>query len=441
MTKRLNQFSRWLGESRQALPILFALYVVLRAGAILMDVTPSSDAAWYFSRAVMLAQGRGYLGDHGQATAYWPPGWPLALSLVFRTVGASVVAVGLFNLACSVLTAWLTLDLGRRLFGSELAGRAALALMAVYPNAILYVPLALTEVFYTTLLLAGCWLLIARIGWLALVAAGLVFGMATLVKAQTLIVVPMVFAIALWRAPHFWRRLPASLGRATVLMAVAALVVAPWTLRNHRELGAWVAVSTNGGITLLTGNNDSANGGFTPDDPVVKALDARNDLSELDYDARAKQLGIDWIREHPRRFITLMPMKLVRLWVPDGEGQWAYETGSPAYAAAPLAFLALRAANQAWYALLMAAFLCAGFAQVRRRIAEGRRVIDWWVLPYGIALYPSMIAMVFSGQSRFHYPAMPFVAMAAGWLLTDWLLRATRAPSPSGNAELSAFGA
>jgi len=56
-----------------------------------------------------------------------------------------------------------------------------------------------------------------------------------------------------------------------------------------------------------------------------------------------------------------------------------------------------------------------------------------------------MIAMVFSGQSRFHYPAMPFVAMAAGWLLADWLIRATAlrelAPSSAGNAELNAFSA
>jgi hypothetical protein len=43
------------------------------------------------------------------------------------------------------------------------------------------------------------------------------------------------------------------------------------------------------------------------------------------------------------------------------------------------------------------------------------------VLPYGIALYPSAIAMVFSGQSRFHYPVMPFVCVTAGWLLARWL--------------------
>lgn len=420
MTGRIAHLLHRLEASRIALVWIFALYIGLRAGAILMDVTPSSDAAWYFSRAQMLADGRGYLGDHGQPTAYWPPGWPLALSLAFRAFGASVGTVGLFNLACSVLAGWLTLDLARTLFRSELAARLALLALAVYPNAILYVPLALTEVFYTTLLLAGCWLLIVRKGAVRIVLAGLVFGVATLVKAQTLVVVPLIFAIGLFRAPDVLRRIPGIAARFVVLIAFAALVVAPWTFRNHAVLGAWVPVSTNGGATLITGNNDTARGGFTPEDPVVRNLEARTDLDELAYDKEATRLAKEWIAAHPARFVMLMPMKLARLWGPDGEGQWAYETGSPAYAAAPMAFTALRVANQLWYYALLALFAIALPLMVRQRRRAGERLVDWWLLPYGIALYPSAIAMVFSGQSRFHYPVMPFVCMAAAWVVAHY---------------------
>lgn len=423
MKNRLNSAQAWFATSRGALFALFALFIGLRALAILLDVTPSSDAAWYYSRADMLANGLGYQGDHGEPTAYWPPGWPLALSVAFRAFGTSTVVVGLVNLAFAGLAAWLTLDLGRKLFASELAGRTALLLLAVYPNSILYVPLALTEVFYTTLLLAACWLLIARKGGLRLVLAGLVFGMATLVKAQTLVMVPLICLIGLLRDDEIWARIPGIIARAAFLIGVAALVVAPWTIRNHRELGAWVAVSTNGGITLLTGNNDTARGGFTPEDPVVKALDARTDLDEMEYDAEAKRLGVEWVKAHPAQFVKLMPMKLLRLWGPDGEGQWAYETDSPAYKAAPWAFTALRAVNQLWYLALLALFAVAAVLMIHIRRAAGTRVIDWWVLPYGVALYPSAIAMVFSGQSRFHYPVMPFVCVAAGWVIARWLVR------------------
>ena len=410
-------FLPWLATRRRALVALFALFVGLRALAILGSVAPASDAAWYFDRAAMLARGQGYLGHAGASTAYWPPGWPLALSLAFRAGGISIATVGLLNLASATGAAWLALDLGRHVFRSEAAARLGLLLYAIYPNAVLYVPLALTEVFYTTLLLGGCWLLVARRGWPWLVLAGAVFGLATLVKAQSLVVVPLVLAIGVWRDGDVLRRVPATLGKGVLLLAIAALVVSPWTLRNKRELGAWVAVSTNGGITLLTGNNHSASGDFTPDDPVVHALDARRDLSELQYDAEARRLGIAWIMANPQRFAALVPRKLFRLWGPDGEGMWGWEAGSPAYAAAPRAFMVLRWVNQAFYVALLALSALGGWVQWRERRAQHRPLVDWWLLPYGIALYPSAICAVFSGQSRFHFPAMPFLCLSAGWQL------------------------
>ena len=74
----------------------------------------------------------------------------------------------------------------------------------------------------------------------------------------------------------------------------------------------------------------------------------------------------------------------------------------------------MRAINQVWYWLLLAAFAMAPLRIARRRI-------DWWLVPYAVALFPTIIAVVFSGQSRFHYPAMPFVCLVAGWLLADWI--------------------
>lgn len=418
----------WFERSRGALLLIGVIYLVPRALLILFNITPTSDADFYYNRAVSLADGLGYLSNKGQPTAFWPPGWSMALSAAFRTSGSSVAVVGLVNLACAALSGWLVLDLGRRLFGSELAARTGLLLLALYPNNAAYVPLALTEVFYTTLLLAACWLLIGRSGssgpgWLRLVAAGVVMGVATLVKAQTLIVVPLVLGIGVLQAPRFWQAIPGAALRAALIIAVAALVVSPWTLRNHRELGAWVAVSTNGGITLLTGNNDSANGGYTPEDPAVLALNARTELSELEYDAEAKRLGFEWIKANPGRFAALMPLKLLRLWGPDGEAIWSYERGAAAYPANAGLFFAARLANQAWYFMLLLGFALAAAVMVRKRLQSGQRLAGWWLLPYGIAAYPTAICLTFSGQSRFHFPAMPFIAMTCGWLVAEWLVR------------------
>jgi 4-amino-4-deoxy-L-arabinose transferase-like glycosyltransferase len=415
-----------------ALPVLFGVYLVLRAVVIAGAVVPSSDADWYYGHGAMLAHGLGYLNGRGMPTAFWPVGWPWLLSLAFRAFGVSIWTVGAINWLASALTGWLTLDLGRRLTGSELAARCGLALLAVYPNAILYVPLALTEVLYTALLMGGIWLMIAHKGsapgWLATIAAGLVFGVATLVKAQTLVIIPAIALIMLCRQGDIRRRLLPVAARTLVIVFGAALVIAPWTVRNHRELGAWVTVSTNGGITLLTGNNDSARGGYTPDDALVHRIDALKDRDEVAYDAASRALGAGWIRAHPARFVALAPLKVWHLWGPDGEGQWAYETGSWAFRAAPHAFLAVRAINQVWYWLLLIAFVIAPWQIMTARRAAHARVVDWWLVAYVVALFPTAIAVVFSGQSRFHYPAMPFVCLIAGWLVAHALARRSAVP-------------
>lgn len=422
---RMARLDRAL-RSPTALFCAWGLLITLRVLMIALEVQPTSDARWYFSRASDLAAGLGYLNASGEPTAYWPPGWPMALGMAFRIAGASVWTVGLVNLSCAAASGWLILDLARKLApdGSdgELAGRCALLLYAIYPNAFAYVPLALTEVFYTFLLLLITWLLTVRRGTLGTVVAGLVLGFATLVKAQTLAVVPLILGIALLRQPQWWRHIPRAVGHAIVLIVLAGVVVAPWTMRNERLLGHRVVVSTNGGITLFTGNNDSARGDFTPEDPAVRALDARTDLDEVEWDALAGREGIAWIASNPGRFIGLMPLKAFRLWAPDGEGEWAYQGGYARYAEHVALFRSVRYANHLFYVMLLTGFAIftvhSGWRRWRWRPA-GEGWAGWWLLPCGIAAYPTAIALVFSGQSRFHFPVMPFMCIACGWLLAD----------------------
>jgi hypothetical protein len=413
---RLALRLEWFATDKSVLLGIWALYFALRAAVLLIEVAPTSDAEWYFARAASLAAGQGYLDNAGNPTAFWPAGWPIALGLVFARFGISAVSLGLFNLVSAMLTGLVTLALGRRLFGSEGAARAGLLALAVYPNAIGYVPLALTEVFYTALLMAGCWTVVTRTSRWQLVAAGVVFGIATLVKAQSLVVVPLLFAIDWLRMGRVWERLPRLLVDGLLVLAIAMLTVLPWTIRNEVRLGHWVAVSTNGGYTLLTGNHDTASGDYTPDAPVVKELMARPGLDEVTRDAEARRLGMAWITAHPDRFLALAPRKLMRLWLPDGEAEWAYQGGAPGYARFEMVYRAVRVVNQGYYGVLMLAFAAAFGVMIARRRRDGQRWIGWWLLPYGIALYPTLICVVFSGQSRFHYPVMPWVCMTAGWL-------------------------
>ncbi|MET1756941.1 glycosyltransferase family 39 protein [Novosphingobium sp. RD2P27] len=423
--------------SPRVLPAIWAIYVLLRLAVLLVPVAPTSDAEWYVQRASELATGQGYLDNSGAPTAFWPAGWPLVLSVLFRLTGPSLLAVGLFNLASAVLIGWLTLLLGRRLFGSEAGARLGLLLLACYPNAIAYVPLGLTEVFYTALLVMGCWLVIERrsAGWPAvagLITAGFVFGLAALVKAQTLVVVPLLFAIDWLRAADRWRRLPQLVGQTVLLLTAAALVIVPWSLRNHTQLGHWIVVSTNGGYNLLIGNNEDANGGYAENSRAYVALMARADLGEVERDAEAKRIAVDWITHNPMQFLALAPRKLAILWLPDGEAAWGYQAGAPSYPRFEPLYRAVRIANQAYYAVLLLSSAAALVTMTLRRRAASLRWVDWWVLPWAMAAYPTLVAVLVFGQSRFHYPVMPFLCLASGWIMAEaWQAWAATRPAPS----------
>jgi hypothetical protein len=297
-----------------------------------------------------------------------------------------------------------------------MAGRLALLLLALYPNNVGYVPLALTEVFYTALLLSGCWLLLIYRAKCAMGLGGVVFGFATLVKAQSLIVIPLIFGIEMLRERIHWRNALRAVGKTSFVIAVSCSIVLPWSYRNYRVFGEGIFISTNGGLTLLTGNNPSARGDFTAKDYLVTSI-PRTVGSQVAVDREARRRAIEWIQQNPGRFLTLLPLKLFRLWAPDGESEWAFQAGYKGYEAHVFWFRAVRYINQIYYVCLLAGFVLAGVALFSGRVRISHRRLDWWALPYGLALYPTLIAMIFSGQSRFHYPLMPFVAMACGWLI------------------------
>src|SRR5258707_1887462 len=80
------------------------------------------------------------------------------------------------------------------------------------------------------------------------VAAGVLWGIAILTRETVLYFVPLA---AVWLAtrPGSGARV-----RAAAFLAVALLVVAPWTYRNWLEFHAFVPVSTAGGQNLFQGN-------------------------------------------------------------------------------------------------------------------------------------------------------------------------------------------
>lgn len=132
---------------------------------------------------------------------------------------------------------------------------------------------------------------------------------------------------------------------------------------------------------------------------------------QLGADRRARALAWQWIRENPGTFIALMPRKLFRFWAPDGEAEWAYQSGTEWYEAKQRWFRAVRITNQAFYVAVIALFFYAAVRLIKARASPR------FMYGYAIAAFFTCLSLVFSGQSRYHFPIMPLIMIYAGWLM------------------------
>jgi hypothetical protein len=264
----------------------------------------------------------------------------------------------------------------------------------------------------TFVLLLACDVFMTRPGPARAAVAALLFGCGALIKAQFLFLPGILLLLHGWGCWRDWRafRRIAILG---VIFGVGiAAVVLPVTVRNYLAFDRLVLISTNGGPTFLAGNNPEARGDHTPDTVLGAGLHW-SVADQVNADKRGYAIGMDWLRHNPARALTLVPLKVWRLWAPDGDGEWWFQRGYDGYDDHILAFRIARGINQLYYVALLAGAAAAVLLIVRRPGAVDR----WMLLGVAFAAYLTLISIVYSGQSRFHIPAMPFVMIYDAWLL------------------------
>lgn len=367
------------------------------------------DPFAYLNHARDLADGAGYVvWLDGAPTAYYPVGYPALLGgalwlvqSITRTEALVPTIVGL-NLVASVIAIVAVHGIGRRLGGDRVADVAAL-LVALFPSLVLYSATAHLEVVFTALVLVAVWI---AVGWPVaswrLVALGVVIGATTLVRP---VVLPIVVVLLVW----WWRGLgrPTALRSTAVVLAAAALVVAPWSIRSTAKLDGFVLVSTNTGDNLCVGHSPESKGRYH--DLVDFCWGGEED--EVARDGRNRREAIEYAREHPGRELWLLSRKAWHLVAHDHEGLHAVESYGEDRFLTDGQRTTVRWIADLYYWLAVAAALV-GVAVARRQQLALRGVLLW------SAVVVLAVPLVFFGGSRFHVPALPFVALFASVALT-----------------------
>jgi len=315
-------------------------------GCTSFKVYVCGDSLYYHSAANLLADGKGFIDPyryryggaeqvtladgrtvtietpvgHVEPTAGHPPAYVIYLgvfsALGFRSVAAHQIASIMLGSA-SILLAGL---LGRSL-RNEKTGLIAAFLTATYANIWINDTAVMSEtaaIFFT---------FIATIFGLKFVrdpsrrnAAifALAGALAALSRAELLLFLPIVAAVALWRAPLPWRERFIRYGIAGV---VCCAVLAPWIIRNNVVMEERVTLSDGTGTVLVQANCDDTYygphigywslpcGNPQPHGPNGELLDE----SQRDVVVRAR--ATDYISRHKTRLITVVvPARIGRMW-------------------------------------------------------------------------------------------------------------------------------
>ncbi|MGE5175853.1 MAG: glycosyltransferase family 39 protein [Hyphomicrobiales bacterium] len=358
---------------------------------------PVSDQAEYDRIArTILAEGR-YAID-GNPTAFRPPGYPFFVAAVYGLAGASPGAVKVVQAVLDVLTALLLFLLLRR--RNPRAAPVAAGVWALYPPAIVYAHLLLSETLYVFLLVGLSFLLVEERTTRprGAVAAGVVAGLATLVKPQT--------ALALLLLPALASRSRQPFPRYGIVLATALLVVAPWVVRNALVLGA-PTLSTSVGPNLLVGNHPNATGGYAPDVPPTMRPRGRG---EVEAGRESAAAALRYATSHPAIFAWRVPLRWAHLLM--GEAELAVTSFAPQPDGRSSRFRAKVRALAPWvvaslwvpFALVLLAGAVAFLASPDDRLGTlFASILLAWLVVHGVTY----------GGSRYHEPWMPFLALYA----------------------------
>jgi len=259
--------------------LLVALALVLRLAYL--DATPGHvlqyDEHDYDGHAVSIAAGHGFSDTlaHGRPTAFRPPGYPYLLAGVYRVAGVDRAAVAervrVARVAQAVIGTLAVALIG--LLAAQLwvrtEGLTAMALGAVYVPLITVGGAVMSEPLFVVLALAALCAAVqhrrSAHRWRWLVLAGALGGLAVLTRANGVVLLPAL-ALAVWggserargHAPGRFTR--TALVPPALLVAIALVVVSPWTIRNAVVLHSFVPVSTQLGSALAGTYNDQARG-------------------------------------------------------------------------------------------------------------------------------------------------------------------------------------
>jgi len=387
--------------------LIFILALLPRLGGGLA----LSQKVFYGDERIFLTLADGVRdGFSFRARPFRPPLYAAILApMTSPDTATSIRNVRIFQSFVGAIAALLLYFLGKELFGHRV-GLVAACIYAIYPLALttsvfLFPQGNLAALLYAIVLVA---LRARRRGsnWGAF-AAGALIGAAVLhVPSSMALVAAMVVWLAFMPTPAVAQR-----ARLAAFVVVGScIVVLPWTARNYVTTGGeFIPVSANGPVNFWLGNNPSAT--LTTKShlqPTGELAQRVKDLSRAERDNILIRESLNWIKQHPGRFLSFTALKFVAFFRPM-PGQFKESVG-----------------HQRLYSLAMlltcTPVILLALIGVRPAL---KHTPDTWLL-IAIVLFSAALYSLFFVALRFRAPFDGLLILIGANLIVGWMRRRKR---------------
>jgi 4-amino-4-deoxy-L-arabinose transferase-like glycosyltransferase len=379
-----------------ALPRLVVL--LYERGDILKAFTDKSDV---FARTLVSSGTFGFLPHH--PSAYTQPLYGFFLAPLYWAFGRHWEVVGLAQIAVAVGTALLVFELGRRVV-SDWGGIVAAVLTTLHPYLVwhdVHVNREILDQFLAVAIVLLAVVVAARPTLRIAALLGIALGLAILGNVR-LAGLPVLAALfVLWQASPR-RRVVEVVG---LFLAVTALVVAPWVIRNHVSVGCW-AVTTDARALWKANNVNTyrtlTHGGWidnvppypgappTPQDAYERFL-ATGRYTPVDECAQMR-----FFSHKVHAFWLHHPGEKAKLALLAGQMEWQPSVVETSGRPEKGTFVdSLRTSTEPLYVIPLYVLAFVGLFFVQRAFA---------VLAVLLLAYQTAVAMIFVGVTRYRVP-------------------------------------
>ncbi len=311
--------------SRKSVLILIAFLLARSALVVITVEHPDggilTDSKGYLALAHRFAvDGQYSVQPDGKPELVRPPGYPLILVALEKTLGSETWKISLVQVTLSGLTCLLILGLGREV-GQSAVGLAGAYLYALSPNVALWSLTVMSEIPFSMGLALISWLAVRAIkaSSPALIAlVGLSLGLLAYLRPIALSLIP-TWGLLVFLFDRRRRGNRQALKLAAALAGLGALAALPWILRNGISSGHYV-FSTVPTKTWI---------GFNLAEVVaqVEGTDRDRALATLDPGRDTLALTLEVMSEHPIAFVKAQLLGVARSLVGVDLGTWGILLG------------------------------------------------------------------------------------------------------------------